>query len=107
MEKIGEQKKPDKKIGLTPPGGLITRVWFLDAQHGFAVGLQKTVFETHDGGKTWTPVAAAAKPPRTPLTRPTPQIAFDGPKLGLIVGARRRRAPTIRNSRRGWSRSAP
>lgn len=86
-KKIGEQKKPDKKIGLTPPGGLITRLWFLDAQHGFATGLQKTVFETHDGGKTWTPVAAAAEPSANPAHTAYTQIAFDGPKLGLIVGS--------------------
>ncbi len=85
-KKISEQRKPDKKIGLTPPGGLITRVWFLDVQHGFAAGLQKTVLETHDGGKTWTPVAAAASLRRTRLTPRISQIAFDGPKLGLIVG---------------------
>jgi len=85
-KKISEQRKPDKKIGLTPPGGLITRVWFLDVQHGFAAGLQKTVLETHDGGKTWTPVAAAGEPSANPAHTAYSQIAFDGPKLGLIVG---------------------
>src|SRR5579872_2822825 len=55
-KKISNQRKPDHKIGPTPPGGLITRLWFLDPQHGFAIGLQKTALETHDGGVTWTPI---------------------------------------------------
>lgn len=37
------------------PSGLL-KVWFLDRQHGFAAGLQKRVFETLDGGETWTPL---------------------------------------------------
>jgi hypothetical protein len=86
-KKISDQKKPDKKIGVTPPGGLITRIWFLDAGHGFAAGLQKTVFETLDGGKTWTPVAAAASLSANPAHSAYSQIAFDGPKVGLIVGS--------------------
>jgi hypothetical protein len=32
-KKISDQKKPDRKVGATPPGGLILRVWFLDPQH--------------------------------------------------------------------------
>ncbi len=84
--KISEQKKPNHKFGATPPGGIIERVWFLDPQHGFAVGLQKTVLETHDGGHTWTPVAEAAKPQANPSFTSYTRIAFDGPKFGMIVG---------------------
>ena len=43
--KLCEQKKPDPKLGRLP-GGLISRVWFLDEQHGFAVGYQKIALET-------------------------------------------------------------
>src|ERR1700676_610862 len=53
--RISDQIKPDKKLKDAPHGGLILRVWFLDAQHGYAAGLQKSVFETHDGGRTWKP----------------------------------------------------
>ncbi|HWZ32545.1 MAG TPA: hypothetical protein VNX18_14490 [Bryobacteraceae bacterium] len=85
-KKIGNQKKPNKKVGPTPPGGLLTRVWFLDEKHGFGVGLQKTVVETHDGGITWIPVDEAAKPSSNPAHTAYSQLAFEGPKLGLIVG---------------------
>ena len=48
--------------------GLILRVWFLDAQHGYAVGLQKSAFETHDGGRTWKPSRKPPSPRRILLT---------------------------------------
>lgn len=83
--KISEQKKPDRKLNPPPPGGLIMRVWFLDEQHGFAVGYQKTVLETHDAGRTWVPVAEAAKPSASPVYTAYTQIAFSG-KYAMIVG---------------------
>jgi len=85
-KKVAEQKKPDHKLGPTPPGGLITRVWFLDAQHGFAAGLQKSVFETHDGGRTWDPVAEAAKPDAKPEYASYNEILFENRKYGVAVG---------------------
>jgi photosystem II stability/assembly factor-like uncharacterized protein len=84
--KIYDQPKPNAKLGPVSPGGLILRVWFLDEKHGFAVGYQKTVLETLDGGRTWKPVAEAAKPTGNPVFTAYTRIAFDG-KLGLIVGA--------------------
>ena len=85
-QKVSEQKKPEKKIGPVPHGGLITQVWFLDRQHGFAVGYQKTAFETHDGGKSWTPIAAAAEPSANASHAEYTQISFEGQKYGVIVG---------------------
>jgi len=85
-KKIGDQKKPDHKLGKTPPGGLITRLWFLDAQHGFAAGLQKSVFETHDAGKTWVPVAEAAKPEANPAYASYNEIYFADKGYGLAMG---------------------
>ncbi|HLX42868.1 MAG TPA: YCF48-related protein [Bryobacteraceae bacterium] len=84
-KKIGPQAKPDKKVGPAPPGGLITRVWFKDRENGFAIGLQKTVLETHDGGAKWTPVAEAAKPAAAAAHTVYSQIWMDG-KNGIIVG---------------------
>jgi hypothetical protein len=84
--RASEQKKPDPKLGQVPPGGLILRVWFLDEQHGFAVGYQKTVLETRDGGKNWTPVEEASKPAGNPAFTAYTNMAFEGP-LGLIAGA--------------------
>jgi hypothetical protein len=67
---------------------LITRVWFKDRHNGFAIGLQKTVLETHDGGAKWTPVAEAAKPSAAAAHTVYSQIWMDG-KNGLIVGGSR------------------
>jgi hypothetical protein len=85
-KKISGQQKADRKLRPAPPGGLILRVWFLAPRHGFAVGLQKTVLETQDGGRTWTPVEEAAKPPANPSFTAYTRIAFDNPRVGLIVG---------------------
>ncbi len=74
------QARPDHS------GGWILRVWFLDEQHGFAVGYQKAVLETHDGGRTWKPVAEAAKPTGNPAFTAYSRITFDG-DLGIIVGS--------------------
>ncbi len=84
--RASEQRKPDPKLGETPPGGLILRVWFLDEQHGFAVGYQKTVLETRDGGKNWTEVEEASKPTGNPAFTAYTNIAFAG-RMGLISGA--------------------
>jgi hypothetical protein len=83
--KVSEQRKPDPKLG-QPPFGLILRVWFLDERHGFAVGYQKTILETHDGGKNWTPVEEASKPTGNPAFTAYTNISFEGP-IGLIAGA--------------------
>lgn len=85
-KRTGEQKKPDRKIRPIPSGGLILRVWFLDAHHGFAVGFQKTMLETHDGGHTWTPVEEAGKPSANPAFTAYTRIAFDGPMNGFVMG---------------------
>jgi photosystem II stability/assembly factor-like uncharacterized protein len=84
--KLSDQLKPNKKLKPAPPGGLIMKVWFLDAQHGYAIGYQKTVSQTSDGGRTWTPVEEAAKPTGNPGFTAYTQIVFEGP-LGLIAGA--------------------
>ncbi len=84
--RVGDQRRPDKKVGPTPPGGLITRVWFLDAQHGFAAGLQKSVLETHDSGKTWVDVDEANKPSADPAYAVYSQIFFENKQHGIAVG---------------------
>ena len=84
--RISDQLKPDKKLRPAPPGGLIMKLWFSDAQHGYAVGYQKTVSQTADGGRTWTLLPDAAKPAGDPVFTAYTQIAFDG-TLGIITGA--------------------
>ncbi len=85
--RIADQIKPNKKLADAPRGGLILRVWFLDEQHGYAVGLQKSAFETHDGGRTWTPLDEAAKPASNPAFTVYSHIAFADAGRGMIVGA--------------------
>ncbi len=84
--RIGDQIKPDKKLSHAPHTGLILRVWFLNPQHGYAVGLQKSVFETQDGGRTWKPLAEAAAPASNPAFSIYSRIAFVDPRQGMIVG---------------------
>jgi hypothetical protein len=85
--RIGDQIKPNKKLDDAPRGGLILRVWFLDERHGYAVGLQKSAFETHDSGRTWTPLEEAAKPASNPAFTVYSHIAFADPRRGMILGA--------------------
>jgi len=54
-----------RRLGDLPKGML--RVWFLTANHGWAIGANKQVIETTDGGKSWVPVAAAKEPPGAAL----------------------------------------
>jgi photosystem II stability/assembly factor-like uncharacterized protein len=84
--RISDQIKPNKKLADAPRGGLILRVWFLDAQHGYAAGLQKSVFETRDGGRTWKPVQEAAVPTSNPAYSAYSRIAFADGRRGLIAG---------------------
>jgi Photosynthesis system II assembly factor YCF48 len=84
--RLCDQPKPNSKLGPVTPGGLILRVWFVDEQHGFAVGYQKTVLQTSNGGKTWSPVAEAAKPTGNPAFTAYSRIVFDG-NHGFIIGS--------------------
>jgi hypothetical protein len=84
--RLSDQIKADKKLADAPRTGLILRVWYLDAQHGYAVGLQKSVFETHDGGRTWKALAEAAAPTSNPAYSVYSHIAFADGRRGMIAG---------------------
>ena len=62
------------------------RVYFADEKTGWAVCGKKTVLETHNGGDTWTPVAAAADQPGSKENSGFNWIAFATPQFGLITG---------------------
>lgn len=62
------------------------RVHFLDERRGWAVGLRKSVFETNDGGATWTAVSAAAEPKSNGEHTQYTWIDFADGQLGLITG---------------------
>jgi hypothetical protein len=63
----------------------MSRVWFLDRQHGFAAGLEKRVFETKDGGDTWTLLPILTEVEGNPIYTTFGEIAFAGDK-GIISG---------------------
>jgi hypothetical protein len=66
------------------PSALL-KVWFLTREHGYAVGLQKRVFETQDAGASWTPLAIVKDVQGDPVYTTFGEIAFvDG--RGIISG---------------------
>ena len=64
----------------------IFRVYFTSEQDGIAVGQKKKVEETHDGGKHWNAVPAAAEPPGAANYSAYNWVAFATPKYGMISG---------------------
>jgi len=84
--KTDESGRSWKRLSKHSPGSLL-RVWFLDVNHGFAIGTEKTVLETKDGGVTWKPVKAAKEPVGNPDYSTYTQIAFLNNQLGLIAGS--------------------
>jgi hypothetical protein len=103
-KKLSEQLKPDKHLDPPTTIGLLLRVWFLDEKHGFGVGLQKTIVETNDGGRTWNPMDVAAKPAGNPAYTAYTHIVFSDAKRGVIVGGSQppRREDGLRGSLPGW-----
>jgi hypothetical protein len=63
----------------------ILEVYFVSPLHGYAIGFPKAVFETANGGKKWTKLAAADKP-QTGLEEVVYEcISFHG-QNGIIAG---------------------
>jgi hypothetical protein len=65
----------------------LIRVWFLDQNRGFAIGARKTAMETSDGGRTWSPIQAAAKAPTAPEGTVYHWISFENSREGVIIGS--------------------
>jgi hypothetical protein len=63
----------------------LLRIWFLDKKHGYAAGLEKRVFETTNGGDTWTLLPIAKEAQGDPTFTTFGEIAFSG-NIGLISG---------------------
>jgi len=72
-----------RKMPSSPKG--VLRVWFLDRQHGFAVGERKSIWETKDGGRHWKRIPAGDELSSNPKYTTYNDIAFLG-KAGMIVG---------------------
>ncbi len=71
------------KIPKSPEG--LLRVWFFDNKHGFAAGLEKRVFETTDGGATWSLLPILKDVQGDPTFTTFGEIAFTGSN-GIISG---------------------
>lgn len=68
------------------------RIHFVDPQRGFAMGVNKTVLHTVDGGKKWEKLPAAAEPSGTPDRSAYTAVSFSG-SYGLISGFHEPRRP--------------
>jgi hypothetical protein len=64
----------------------LTRVHFLDPDHGYAVGTRKQIYETRNGGADWTKLAAVAQIESTLEYTTFSVIEFANKDLGLIAG---------------------
>ena len=69
---------------LKAPAGFL-KVWFLDRQHGFGVGLDKNISETTDGGDTWKRLAILSEISGDPKFTTFGEITFRGAR-GSISG---------------------
>jgi len=67
----------------------IVRVYFLTPDRGWAFGAKKSLYETSDGGKTWSAVPAAAVPAGKPENSIYLWMAFANSKAGMLVGVSR------------------
>ncbi len=75
-------------IAPTPDDRMLTAVFFVDSQRGWAVGHEALILVTNDGGQSWQAqhddlAAAAAGEPTSPLL----DIWFADDKTGWAVGA--------------------
>jgi hypothetical protein len=64
----------------------ILEVYFLNAQHGYAIGFPKAVYETADAGKHWSKLTAADRPSTSLQDTVYECIAFQG-QHGIIAGS--------------------
>jgi photosystem II stability/assembly factor-like uncharacterized protein len=79
-EEMGKDWKRQAKLSN------ILQVWFLNAQRGFAVGAERSFYETSDGGKKWAPVETTPKLTTSKDYTILKHIDFANPSNGLITG---------------------
>ncbi len=70
-----------------PKGTEVNRVYFRDAEHGWAVCQRKTVLETKDGGRSWSELAVAKDVSANPEYTSYNWIEFVDKQTGIIVGS--------------------
>jgi photosystem II stability/assembly factor-like uncharacterized protein len=67
----------------------LLKVYFVTAEHGWALGEEKTILETKDGGKTWTKLQAAEDVKLNSDYTSFTWMDFGNQKDGMIVGRSR------------------
>jgi hypothetical protein len=77
----------------------VVGLYFLDEQHGWALGEQKLFIETTDGGKTWTDVPAAAEVKSNPDYTVYRWMQFITPTRGTAGGTSIPPRPSDRHGR--------
>jgi hypothetical protein len=82
--KTDESGKDWKKLPKPPASPW--RVYFADENNGWAACNKKTVLATHDGGRKWEPIQAAAEPPGAPERSAYSWISFADRNYGIIFG---------------------
>jgi len=81
--------RPEPDMGLLGPGMVMpeaVRVLFVDEKHGWAIGSQKLILETHDGGSHWKPVKATPAQPGSAYYSAYTWIAVADPNTAMITG---------------------
>ncbi|MCS7025586.1 MAG: hypothetical protein NZV14_12370 [Bryobacteraceae bacterium] len=92
-------------------GGSWTKQWpaegikhlcFADERRGYAVGANKTVIFTTDGGESWNPLDVAAEPRTTPQFTTYHWVDFVTPRVGVITGCSRPPRSGTTNEMPAW-----
>jgi photosystem II stability/assembly factor-like uncharacterized protein len=83
--KTNEAGKDWQKLPKPPAAAL--RVYFIDENNGWAACAKKSVLATHDGGRKWEPVPAAAEPAGAPERSAYTWIGFASPLVGYVFGS--------------------
>jgi photosynthesis system II assembly factor YCF48-like protein len=69
----------------------LTDIRFVSPERGWAIGTNKTVIETKDGGKTWEKVKAVEELDSDPDRTTFSAIEFASPKVGIMAARSNRR----------------
>jgi photosystem II stability/assembly factor-like uncharacterized protein len=78
---LSDDGKAFRQAKTVPTRSVLTSVFFLDAQHGWAAGHDGTVLATTDGGDTWQVLREELGKERALMS-----VWFENPQHGLAVG---------------------